>query len=94
MPADFHESVQQTSVKIHPNPSDHTLRVTVNDTGSLGKIQVFDILGKPVLKGKSFDLIKGEATWTHDVSGWKTGTYVVRVFIDGTVVKTLRFVKN
>ena len=92
--ASIKDKAAETSVTIHPNPSEQYLRVTIKGSGTKGKVLVYDILGKLLLDGEQFDLLAGKATWTHDVSDWRGGTYVVRVLEDESVIKTLRFVKN
>ncbi len=85
---------EPASVKIHPNPSSMDLYVTLTGSGEVGKVIVYDILGNIIVRGESFRLHGGSSSWSHDVSTWHPGTYVVRVLQDGSVVKSLRFIKN
>ncbi len=82
------------TVKVHPNPSSSDLYVTLSGSGTTGKVIVYDILGNILVEGESFRLSGGSHTWSHNVSSWHTGTYVVRVLQDDAVVKSLRFIKN
>lgn len=82
------------TVKVHPNPSSNDLYVTLNGNGKTGKVIVYDILGNILIEGESFQLTGGSNTWSHNVSAWHTGTYVVRVLQDDAVIKSLRFIKN
>ncbi len=90
----FGLSEKAASVKIHPNPSSSNLYVTLKGSGSDGKVVVYDILGNEIVEGEPFQLTGGSGTWSQNVSSWNPGTYVVRIFQDGEVVKSLRFIKN
>jgi len=91
---DFGLQNRPATVKVHPNPSSSDLYVTLSGSGTTGKVIVYDILGNILVEGESFRLSGGSNTWSHNVSGWHTGTYVVRVLQDDAVVKSLRFIKN
>ena len=91
---EFGVKTEPATVKIHPNPSSNDLYVTLNGTGRTGKVIVYDILGNIVVKGETFRLVGGSTTWSHNVSAWHTGTYVVRILKDDSVIKSLRFIKN
>jgi|GEM_PF-3407099 len=85
---------EPATVKVHPNPSSSDLYVTLTGNGEKGKVVLYDILGNVLVEGKTFKLTGGATTWSHNVSAWHSGTYVVRVLQDGLVVKSLRFIKN
>jgi hypothetical protein len=87
-------SVSPPTVKIHPNPSSRDLYVTLAGNGTSGKVIVYDILGNVIVEGDRFEILQGTATWSHNVSDWHAGTYVVRILHDDDVVKSLRFIKN
>jgi Secretion system C-terminal sorting domain len=85
---------ETSSVKVHPNPSSRDLYVTLTGRGTTGKVVVYDILANVIVESEDFQLAGGSNMWSHNVSDWRTGTYVVRVLQDDTVVKSLRFIKN
>lgn len=93
-PADIGLNAEPATVKVHPNPSSLNLYVTLNGGGKLGRVIVYDILGNIIVKSETFKLNDGSNTWSHNVSNWHVGTYVVRVLQDNSVVKSLRFIKN
>lgn len=82
--------VQQTAdFDIAPNPAKNKLNIRLSSKQSSDlKIEVFDVLGKRVYKG-----IITELSSSINVSNWKSGVYLVRLFDDNNT-KTKRFIKN
>jgi hypothetical protein len=82
-------SVQETgSFTISPNPATNTLNIIVLDDNTESVLQVFDVLGKQILKRR---LTRLETKF--DVSNWKSGIYLVKVSNDKGS-QTKRFIKQ
>ncbi|GAB4157210.1 MAG: hypothetical protein Tsb0033_08770 [Winogradskyella sp.] len=76
-----------TEFTISPNPSKNKLNVFLPLNEDMN-IEVFDILGKRVYKG-----ILTQMSSSVNVSNWKSGVYLVRVYND-KISQTKRFVKQ
>lgn len=72
---------------ISPNPSKSKLNVFLPSNEEMN-IEVFDVLGKRVYKG-----IISQMSSSVNVSNWKSGVYLVRVFND-RITQTKRFIKQ
>ncbi|WP_178988925.1 T9SS type A sorting domain-containing protein [Winogradskyella schleiferi] len=79
---------QDESFKISPNPSKNKLNIKLPRTSDNMILEVFDVLGKRIHKSTITQL---EAS--VDVSGWKTGVYLVKVS-DENESQTKRFIKQ
>ncbi|WP_411767026.1 T9SS type A sorting domain-containing protein [Winogradskyella sp. A3E31] len=73
---------------IKPNPSSNFLNIKLDEFTTELSIEVYDVLGKRIYNGK---LTKLETS--IQVSGWKSGVYLVRVSNDITT-HTKRFMKQ
>jgi Fe-S-cluster-containing dehydrogenase component len=75
------KSSAPAKLKLYPNPasSASTIEITVQDI-STADVSVFDITGKEVLRDRSSHrLMRGDNSFSINVSGLKSGTYIVRV---------------
>ncbi|WP_179008342.1 T9SS type A sorting domain-containing protein [Winogradskyella forsetii] len=79
---------QDESFKISPNPSKNKLNIKLPRSSDNMTLEVFDVLGKRIHKSTISQL---EAS--IDVSGWKTGVYLVKVS-DENESQTKRFIKQ
>ncbi len=77
-----------TTFSIAPNPSKNWLNITLPSYNSELNIEVFDVLGKRVHKGKITQMNS-----VISVSNWNKGVYLVRVSNDKTT-QTKRFIKQ
>ncbi|HLF65583.1 MAG TPA: redoxin domain-containing protein [Saprospiraceae bacterium] len=79
---------------IAPNPSADFLNVytKVRPAGEIS-VSVYNMLGNRLHSFKPS--VQDQALLVHeDASGWYSGTYLVRIQNNGTVLKTMRFVKK
>ncbi|MDN3492291.1 T9SS type A sorting domain-containing protein [Winogradskyella bathintestinalis] len=79
---------QDENFKISPNPSKNKLNIKLPRSSENMTLEVFDVLGKRIHKSV---ITKLEAS--VDVSGWKTGVYLVKVS-DENNSQTKRFIKQ
>ncbi|WP_299095946.1 T9SS type A sorting domain-containing protein [uncultured Winogradskyella sp.] len=77
------------NVKLYPNPSNAVLNINVETVGANGTLEVYNILGKKVLRQE----IELDQTSQIDVSGWDSGVYLVKISSDNGE-ETKRFVKQ
>lgn len=80
--------VQISEFDISPNPAKSELNISLSNADSDLTLEVFDVLGKRVYKG-----IISKLEYSVNISNWKSGVYLVRVFNDKTS-QTKRFIKQ
>lgn len=88
------DPTKKADLWIAPNPSPDFLNVysKIPPTGSVS-ISVYNMLGSRLHQYKP--LIQDNAMILHaEASTWYPGTYLVRIESNGTVLKTMRFVKR
>lgn len=74
------EILQQTILKVYPNPADDLIRLVVNGNGEKMELSLYDTTGKIVIEKTLRD---GDAI---DVSVIPSGLYYVKVLYNGSVV--------
>ncbi|MFC0604175.1 T9SS type A sorting domain-containing protein [Winogradskyella pulchriflava] len=79
---------QNDEFTISPNPAKTKLNIKLASADEDVKVEVFDVLGKRVYKGEMTQLDS-----SINVSNWKSGVYLVRVFNDKTT-QIKRFIKQ
>ncbi|MBR9846318.1 MAG: T9SS type A sorting domain-containing protein [Algicola sp.] len=77
------------NLKLHPNPSDAVLNISMQDNVANLDVQMYDILGKLVFK----QTINTADLSQIDVSELKEGLYLIK-FTIGDKTETKRFIKN
>lgn len=75
------------SVTLYPNPSTNFIFLNVHQT--ITKIEVFDILGKRILKLDSYNSQKG-----IDISLLENGIYICRIITENQISQVIRFIKE
>lgn len=73
-----------TSISLYPNPVQNILRVKAS--GSINKIEIYNILGQNVLSVENSNAI--------NVQHLNKGAYISKIFQDNDVVSTKRFFKD
>ena len=85
----------QVFFRIAPNPSSHRIHVDIQvEKPSEIDLRVYDILGKEieqVFSGYQSNLL---AHYHKPVAHWRSGTYFVKVQVDGRLIRTVPFVKS
>lgn len=87
------DAVRLRDYWIAPNPSVDFMDVYTAQASAGLSLHVYSILGKRLYSYKPQGST-GELLHREDVSGWLPGTYLVRVERNGTVLKTMRFVRR
>lgn len=82
------DEFQLSNFTISPNPAKNKMNITLPNSGEQLKLEVFDVLGKRIYKGVITNLQS-----SVNVSNWKSGVYLVRVYNDKTT-QTKRFIKQ
>lgn len=77
-------------LNLYPNPTDSVINIELNNSQAQQTFQVFDILGKQVLKGKS----NSSENFQIDVSHLERGLYIIQIADGGHKTETKRFIKN
>lgn len=72
-----------TQIKIWPNPSNNYLHISSN--GIIGKIEIFNVLGKNVLQLNATKLI--------EVSNFETGIYFLQIELNNNTMQQFKFIK-
>lgn len=80
---------QESSLRLYPNPSNSILNIEFNSSVAEGTIEIFDILGKQVLRQS----IAFNNLTQIDVADWETGLYLVKISSENGE-ETKRFVKQ
>ncbi len=83
-----YNSIQDKDFVISPNPSKDKLNIKLPTVHEDLKLEVFDVLGKLIYKVQITHLES-----SINVSTWKSGVYLVRVFND-KITQTKRFIKQ
>lgn len=76
------DEFSNTNVKIWPNPTSDYINIYAN--GRIGKVQIFNILGKNILQTTNTNLI--------EVSSFETGVYFLQIELNNTV-QQFKFIK-
>lgn len=88
----LHETYQN-ALWIAPNPSSDLLNIYGGDLQHSGvSVSIFDMFGRLVMSGYTGE--DDPVLLREDISGWISGTYLVRVQSEGKMVKTLHFIKQ
>lgn len=85
--------IEDNFVMVYPNPVTNILKFSINTKNNEDfKVTVFNIMGQKLIEQKG---ISGTNISEHqiDVSTLNTGTYLIRITVDGTVVNR-KFVKS
>lgn len=80
------ESFNVSKVKLYPNPATNNL--SIESTGTIQNITVFNVLGQEVMNRQVND-----ASFSLDVSNLNAGIYVIKTNVDGNVSST-KFIKE
>ncbi|MBE7443599.1 MAG: T9SS type A sorting domain-containing protein, partial [Flavobacteriales bacterium] len=76
--------------KLYPNPSQHTVNYEITlATEQVGVLVFYDLMGKEVLASQ---LTSGDNKLTLDVSKFKNGLYLYKVFVNGKPQETGKFI--
>lgn len=78
---------------IAPNPSDEFIDIYASGISGEISIHVFTILGKKLYSFRPQGL-RDKLLLHEDVTSWLPGTYLVRLEQNGTVLKTMRFIRR
>ena len=92
--SDDHEKGDVSEYWIAPNPSSDFLDLytSVRATDGL-TVRVYNIVGKE-LKVLYPETSGSDMLLHEDATSWLPGTYLVRIEVHGTVLKTMRFVRR
>jgi len=74
------EVEDQSNLGVYPNPFDHSVTITINDTPGIKQLQVLDMMGREVF---STSFSGTEYQWlgvTQNGSTVPEGVYIVRVY--------------
>lgn len=92
---DVQENVTQLSIHgIYPNPSEHTVRISLYSSDSqMGILRIFDTTGKPVYENMQI-LHQGENEIMMDVSGLSNGVYLIQLTTANGQISSQKFLKR
>lgn len=82
--ASVNDPIFNQSLKMHPNPANTILNITSSET-SLQTIEIYDTLGKKVLK---------TSQETIDISNLTKGLYIIKIQGADNRIATKKFIKN
>ena len=75
-----HSDEPSLSLTVHPNPSAAIFAIALNQTSTMAKVEVLDILGHQV------DSFKMDRAYDWDASRLASGIYIVRVTANGVTI--------
>ena len=91
------QDVETVSVRATPNPFTRLLRISMTADDGEAELQIFDVLGKPVLRQKDFSLQRGNRSFLWDGQSAQgsapPGIYFFRLLMDGKIIYTGKLVK-
>ncbi|MEO1257375.1 MAG: T9SS type A sorting domain-containing protein [Bacteroidota bacterium] len=76
-------------LQLFPNPATHQATLQFGRAISSGTVTVTDMTGRTILQR---DMESGESQSLLDVSGWKAGTYFIKIQLDNEKVLVERLV--
>lgn len=82
-------SMNQYNFSVYPNPANNYLQLQLGNTLTQGQIQIFDMLGKVVLKQE----IKNSLQNKIDISTFNPGQYVIQIIKENGESGVQKFVK-
>ena len=83
---DFEEG---SNINLYPNPSNSTINIQLRNSASIGKLEVYDMLGKQIFNQS----ITSNEVSHIDVSNWNAGLYLIKISSDNGE-ETKRFIKQ
>ena len=69
------KGLKTTSIKIYPNPTDDKFTIAFQNIDNIGRVEIYDILGKPV-----YQKVPKSSALVVDSTGFRTGVYLVKAF--------------
>lgn len=72
----FVQKMEEIPFSIYPNPSQNELTIAVSSTNSSYLVEIFDLMGKQILRG---DFAADQQTINLNISNLSTGVYTVRL---------------
>ncbi|MBP9069570.1 MAG: T9SS type A sorting domain-containing protein [Bacteroidia bacterium] len=79
---------ENMQLKIQPNPAGDFVSVSVNQRGVKGKLQVYDLSGRPILVREILEQV------TLNVSEWNSGIYLLKYLSNDGVKEMQRLIIN
>lgn len=80
-------SSAQNSIRVFPNPSTGIVNIDIPTGAVMQSVEVINSLGQPVLNLITGD-VKGGTVHTIDLSQLQSGTYYLRILVDGEWITT------
>lgn len=71
------------SISLYPNPSSNT--ISISSSNSIEKMEVYTVLGKKAMTSK---------TNTINISNLAAGMYIAKIYQEGNIISTKRFIKQ